>query len=60
MTSLIISIIIGLTIWLVLPIIISDSLKKKSSKKAVSMLCKIVGIAIIAVAVINFIIALFP
>ena len=59
MTSLIISIVIGLIIWLVSPIIINDYLKKKSSKKAMLILCKIIGIAIIAIAVINFIIALF-
>ena len=56
----IIAIIIGLVIWFVVPILTNDALKKKAYKKAVAMLCRIIGIAIIAVSVINYVISLFP
>lgn len=55
----IISIIIGLVIWLVVPILTNEAVKKKSHRKAIAMLCRIVGIAIIAIAVFNFITSLF-
>lgn len=51
----IVSIVIGLVIWLVVPILTNDAIKKKSQKKAVAMLCRIVGIAIIAVSIVNYI-----
>lgn len=50
----IITIIIGLIIWLIVPILINDSLKKKSHKKAVALLCRIIGIAIIIISVVNY------
>lgn len=56
----IIAIIIGLVIWFVVPILTNDALKKKAHKKAVAVLCRIIGIAIIAVSVINYVISLFP
>lgn len=55
----IISIIIGLVIWLVIPILTNDSIKKKSHRKAIAMLCRIVGIAIIIISVANYLISLF-
>lgn len=50
----IITIIIGLVIWLVIPILTNDAIKKKSHKKAIAMLCRIIGIAIIVVAIVNY------
>lgn len=55
----IISIIIGLIIWLVIPILTNDMLKKTAHKRAVAMLCKIVGVAIIFITIINYISTLF-
>lgn len=54
----IITIIIGLVIWLVVPILTNDSLKKKSHKKAVALLCRIIGITIIIISVVNYLISL--
>lgn len=53
----IIFIIIGLVIWLVIPILTNDSIKKKSHGKAIAMLCRIVGIAIIIISVANYLIS---
>ena len=53
-----ITIIIGLSIWLVVPILTNDSLKKKSHKKAVALLCRIIGIAIIIISVVNYLTSL--
>lgn len=55
----IVPIIIGLVIWLVVPILTNGAIKKKAQKKAVAMLCRIVGIAIIAVSIINYISSFF-
>lgn len=55
----IVSIIIGLVIWLVIPIMTNDIVKKKAHKKAIAKLCKIVGIAIIVVSVINYLTSIF-
>ena len=52
------SIIIGLVIWLVVPILVNDSVKKKAHRKALSLLCRIVGIAIIAVSIFNFLMSM--
>lgn len=54
----IVAIIIGLVIWFVIPILTNDAFKKKAHKKAIAMLCRILGIAIIAMSVINYIISL--
>lgn len=51
-----ISIIIGLCVWLVFPIMFNGCFRKKKNKKAFAMFCKIVGIVIIAFGVINHII----
>lgn len=58
MTGLIIAIAIGVVIWLVLPLWFSDKLKSKSKRKAMTLCCKIIGIAIIATALINYLINL--
>lgn len=55
----VVSIIIGLVIWLVIPILTNGSIKKKSHRKAIAMLCRIVGIAIIIISVANYLISLF-
>ncbi len=55
----IIIIIFGLIIWFVVPILTNDAIKKKAHKKAVAMLCRIVGITIIAMSIINYIMSLF-
>lgn len=55
----IITIIIGLIIWLVVPILTNDSLKKKTHKKAAALLCRIIGIVIIIISVVNHLISLF-
>lgn len=55
----IISIIIGLIIWFVIPILTNDMLKRNAHKRAVAMLCKIVGAAIIVITIINYISTLF-
>lgn len=51
---MIVSIIIGLSIWFVLPILFEDKLKKKKNKAASKMLCKIIGLSIIIAALINY------
>lgn len=55
----VVTIIIGLIIWFVVPILTNDTIKKKAYKKAVAMLCRILGITIIAVSIINYIMSLF-
>ncbi|GAB6979452.1 hypothetical protein JCM17136A_21470 [Phocaeicola sartorii JCM 17136 = DSM 21941] len=55
----IVIIIIGLIIWFVVPILTNDAIKKKAYKKAVAMLCRIVGMVIIAISIINYIMFLF-
>lgn len=54
MTSFIISLAAGAAVWLVLPSFLEGFVKKKSSRKATATLCKIIGIAIIAVSAVNF------
>jgi len=51
---MIISIIIGLCIWFVVPILLEGQIKKKKNKKALSMLCRIIGLVIIAYALIHY------
>lgn len=48
------AIIIGLAVWLVIPILTDSTLKKKAHRRAVAMLCRIVGIAIVAVALFRY------
>lgn len=55
----VITIIIGLIIWFVVPILANDKIRKKSHKKAIAMLCRIVGIAVIVVSVTNYIFSIF-
>lgn len=49
---MVISIVIGLIIWLAVPLFLKARLKKHQYKAA-SMICKIIGIAIIVWTVIN-------
>ena len=51
-----ISIIVGLCVWLVLPIMFGGRFRKKKNKKAFAMFCKIVGIVVIAFGIINHIV----
>ena len=41
--------------WLVITILTNHAAKKKSHKKAITMLCRNIGLTIITVACINFI-----
>lgn len=50
----VVAIIIGLVVWFVVPILTDGTLKKKAHKKAVSMLCRIVGIAIIVTSIAEY------
>lgn len=52
---MIISIIIGLCIWLALPLLFDGKLKK-NQRRAISMVCKIIGIVIIVLAIIRHLI----
>ena len=52
----IVKIIIGIIIWFVVPILTNDAIKKKAYKKAVAMLCQIIGITIIVMSIINYIV----
>jgi len=51
---MIISVILGLCIWLVVPILMEDQIKKKKNKKALKMLCRIIGLVIIVCALVNY------
>lgn len=50
---MVLSIIIGLSIWFVIPILLENKLKKKKNKAALKMLCKIIGLVIVIAALIN-------
>ena len=50
---MVLSIIIGLMVWFVLPILFENSIRKKHHKKALKMFCKICGIAIVVMAIIS-------
>jgi uncharacterized protein YqhQ len=50
---MILSIIIGLSIWFVIPILLENKFKKKKNKAALKMLCKIIGLVIVIAALIN-------
>jgi uncharacterized protein YqhQ len=51
--NMIISVIIGLCIWFVIPILLENNFKKKKNKAALRMMCKIVGLVIVIAALIN-------
>ena len=53
---MIISVILGLCIWLVVPILFEGHIKKKKNRKAVKMFCRIVGLVIIAWSLFNYIV----
>ena len=48
---MIFDIVLGFIIWLVLPLVVQGWLKQANLRKAVAMLCKIIGIAVIVIAV---------
>lgn len=50
---MVISIAVGLIIWLVLPLLLIDKVKKKY-KKVLKLICKICGITIIILSVIGY------
>jgi hypothetical protein len=50
---MIISVIIGLCIWFVIPILLENNFKKMKNKAALRMMCKIVGLVIVIAALIN-------
>ena len=52
---MILSIIIGLCIWFVVPILLEGRIKGKNNKKALKMVCKIVGVVIICWTIFNHI-----
>jgi predicted permease len=52
---MIISVILGLCIWFVIPILFEGQIKKKNNRKALKMFCRILGVVIIAWSVFNFI-----
>lgn len=54
---MIISIIIGLCIWFVVPILLEGRIKRKNNRKALGMVCKIVGVVIICWTIYNHIIS---
>ena len=56
LTRMIISIIIGLSIWFVVPILLESHIKGKNNKKALKMFCTILGVVIIGWAIINYLI----
>ena len=59
---MVISIIIGLIIWLVVPLLFKDKYKGKKNKykfKAIQMTCMIIGLAIIVMSIINNLLSLF-
>lgn len=52
---MILSLIIGLSIWFVVPILLDGRIKRKNNKKALRLFCKIVGAIIIIWAILNYI-----
>jgi len=57
---MIISIIVGLIIWFVVPLFFKDHFKRKKNKyKALQLTCQIIGIAIIAIVIIKYFLSLF-
>lgn len=52
---MLLTIIIGLAIWIALPQFLNSRIKNKSDRKAVAVLCKIVGIAICVYGIYNHI-----
>lgn len=51
--EMILSIIIALCIWFVVPILLEGHIKKKNNKKAMKMACKIIGAVILCWTIIS-------
>ena len=49
---MIIKIVIGLIVWLVVPLLLKSIIKSSNVSKAVDLLCKIIGVAIIVFIII--------
>lgn len=52
---MIIIILLGVIVWFVLPLFLIGKVKKKSDKKAFAMLCKVIGLFLIAWGMYQFI-----
>lgn len=50
---MIISIIIALLVWFVIPILLEDKIKKKNHKKATKATCMILGVVIIVMSIVT-------
>ena len=50
---MILSVIIGLCIWFVTPILVENNFKKKKNNAALRMVCKLIGLVIVIAALIN-------
>lgn len=57
--SFIISLAIGLIIWMVLPHFLGGFFKNKSGQKGMALLCKIIGIVVIVLAAVDLVTSLF-
>jgi hypothetical protein len=56
---MILTIIIALCIWFVVPILLESHIKGKKNKKALAIFCRIVGAVILVWTIINAVISLF-
>jgi uncharacterized membrane protein YjfL (UPF0719 family) len=52
--GIVITVVVGLIVWKVIPILTNDTIKRKSYRKAIAVLCKIIGIAIIIMSILNY------
>lgn len=59
LTDFIAQLAIGAIIWLVLPLFLGSFFKKAQTRRGMALLCKIIGIVVIALAVVSFIGGLF-
>lgn len=57
--NMILTIIIALCIWFVVPILLESHIKGKKNKKALAIFCRIVGAVILVWTIINAVISLF-
>ena len=55
---MIISVIFGLFIWFVVPILFEGQIKKKNNKKALKTFCRIMGVVIITWAILHHFISI--
>ena len=55
-----ISIILGIIVWAVLPILLTSRIKRKSDRKAVTLICKILGAFLVLWGLYNLIFKYIP